>query len=145
MFHQQLNLIRAFINYETSTDETVQCLQKELTISKNKLKARLTEHNALVNNEIDKICNNINKLSVTDMYARVTAKIPFGKYKGQRVCDIALFDKQYLVWFFNTTKISFDKLFIEENVSNDILNVLDLEIKAPEHPYDAKDNDDLPF
>lgn len=140
LFHQNLNIIRSFINYEASNDEDAKIVQKEISFNKNKLKATLEKHDEMFDNEINIIVKNIQSLKAEDMYGYITANLPFGKYKGKRVCDVALIDKDYLKWFFATTSVSFDKLFNELNTSIQSLNNLKKETNEL-----SSNTNDLPF
>ena len=135
MFHQTLNIVRSFINYETSVDDDVQCIQQEISARKNKLKAQMNKHAKLLNDEIDNISMTLSELKPDDMFHRVTALMPFGKYKGKRICDVALTDKDYLKWFFKTTNVSFDKLFQQSNVLPDEIKSIKIDIKSDEYHY----------
>jgi hypothetical protein len=134
MFHQHLNVIRAFINYETSIDEDVQVVQKEINLRKQDLKRKFEQQIQdlkrkfeqqikEVNQKIDCIENSIDTISVEQMYHRVTAELPFGKFKGCRVCDVAITNLSYLNWFFKITNVSFDKLFERSKTDEVIIPV----------------------
>jgi hypothetical protein len=126
-FHRNLQLVKAMILREVSDDPEIKELNKK--IAETKAKALATRDTALKHlsqqleiaiaqqDELNGIVaqmgrENMAKAMLIESprlrYGQLTKALPRGKYKGQRVCDVAMKDAQYLDWFFKETDFEMD-------------------------------------
>lgn len=108
LFHQCLGIVRIFLNRAVDDSEEIRAINAEIERRQVYI---VTERQKELDALKLRITKQMHRLQVENYYLLIAYKLPFGKYKGREVRDIALIDKRYLDWFFSVSKVSLEKAF----------------------------------